>query len=276
MEDIIPDTEEAIIPETMEDMVTVGIHIKTGLMIFQTDRSVTSTSTVHILLQVREVLLLLIVIPIGIRQTANGMEPLTMNPDTAHHRTPGLQWTIIIRMVNVIMVAVGLVLPPAGITARTVRTEGPIESSILMLRITANEWKDTYHVPLIKVHLHVPLMSPFFVPFKNEFNTVLSCCLHITLKRSKVPLIKMATLTVRVNEALLLESLLIAVKFVLNGHRMGQPTTFCEHSLSWQLPCAMIFCNHGEWSHDTMFLDIARLRATMALSFNYSMACFCQ
>ena len=131
--DIILNTEEAIIPETKEDMVTVGILIKIGLMIFHRDSSVTSTTTVRILLQVVHLLI------IGIRGTANGMEALTMNPDTAHHRTQGLQLTINIRMVNVVMVAVGLVLPPAGITARAVRTEGPIESSIRMLRIATNE-----------------------------------------------------------------------------------------------------------------------------------------
>ena len=88
------------------------------------------------------------------------------------------------------------------------------------------------HVPLIKVYLHVPLMSPFFVSLKNGFDAVLRCCSRITLKRSKVPLIETVALTVRVNGALLLESLFIVVKFVLNGHRMWQPTTFCEHSLS--------------------------------------------
>ena len=35
---------------------------------------------------------------------------------------------------------------------------------------------------------------------RNLFDTVLYCCLHIKLKRSKVPLIKQVTLTVRVNE----------------------------------------------------------------------------
>ena len=45
-------------------------------------------------------------------------------------------------------------------------------------------------------------MSLFFVPFKNGFNAVLWCCLHITSKRSKVPLTKTVTLTVRENESL--------------------------------------------------------------------------
>lgn len=34
-----------------------------------------------------------------------------------------------------------------------------------------------------------------FVPFKNGFNTVLWCCLHRMLNRSKVPFTKMVTLT---------------------------------------------------------------------------------
>ena len=90
--DIIPNTED-IIPDTKKDMATVGlgILIKTGLMIFRRDSSVTSTTTVRILLQVQEVLILLLMIPIGIRQTTNGMEPLTMNPDIAHHRIQGIQ-----------------------------------------------------------------------------------------------------------------------------------------------------------------------------------------
>ena len=48
--------------------------------------------------------------------------------------------------------------------------------------------------------LHVPSMSPFYVPFQNGFNADLWCCLHIPSKRSKMPLIKTVTLTVRVNE----------------------------------------------------------------------------
>ena len=48
--------------------------------------------------------------------------------------------------------------------------------------------------------LHVMSTSPFFVPFKNGFNQVLCCCLHVTLKRSKVPLTETMTLTVGVNE----------------------------------------------------------------------------
>ena len=43
---------------------------------------------------------------------------------------------------------------------------------------------------------------PFFVLFKNGFNAVLWCCLHITLERSKVLLTKTVTLTVNVNKPL--------------------------------------------------------------------------
>ena len=46
----------------------------------------------------------------------------------------------------------------------------------------------------VRLCLHVPSTSPFFVPFNN------GCFLHITSKRSKVPLTKVATLMVRVNE----------------------------------------------------------------------------
>ena len=52
----------------------------------------------------------------------------------------------------------------------------------------------------IRLHLYVPSMSPFFVPFKNEFNIVLWRCLHVMLRRSKVPLTKTVMLTVRVNK----------------------------------------------------------------------------
>ena len=44
------------------------------------------------------------------------------------------------------------------------------------------------------------------VPFKNGFSAVIWCCLHAMLKRSKVLLTKMFTLTVRVNEALILQT----------------------------------------------------------------------
>ena len=40
----------------------------------------------------------------------------------------------------------------------------------------------------------------FSVPLKNGFRAVLGRCLHITLKRSKVPLTKMVKLTVHVNK----------------------------------------------------------------------------
>ena len=43
-------------------------------------------------------------------------------------------------------------------------------------------------------------MLLFFLPFKIGLNAVLWCCLHITLKRSKVSLEKSITLTVTVNE----------------------------------------------------------------------------
>ena len=43
-------------------------------------------------------------------------------------------------------------------------------------------------------------MSPFFVPFKNVFNAIQWCCLHITSKRSKMSLTNMMILTVRANK----------------------------------------------------------------------------
>ena len=46
----------------------------------------------------------------------------------------------------------------------------------------------------------MPSTSPLFVPFKNGFNAVLGCCLHVMSKRSKVLLTKTVTLTVRANE----------------------------------------------------------------------------
>ena len=133
MEDIIPDTEE--------DTVTVdlGILIKAGIMVSQRDSSVTSTK-VRILLGVQKVVLLLFLLLVGIRRTTNGMEPLTVIPDIAHHHTHGLLRTSNIRRVNVIMVVVGLARPP-DIAARTARAEGLIESSILILHMI-NEWED--------------------------------------------------------------------------------------------------------------------------------------
>ena len=55
--------------------------------------------------------------------------------------------------------------------------------------------------PHFMVRLHVPSTSPFFVPLKNEFNAILWSCLHVTSKKSKVPLTKIIILTVCVNEA---------------------------------------------------------------------------
>ena len=52
------------------------------------------------------------------------------------------------------------------------------------------------------IYTYRPLTSPFFVPFKIGLNADLWSCLHVILKRSKVPLTKTMTLTVRVNEPL--------------------------------------------------------------------------
>ena len=43
-------------------------------------------------------------------------------------------------------------------------------------------------VVLLKPRLHLPQHHRFFVPFQDYFNAVQWCCLHIELKRSKVPL----------------------------------------------------------------------------------------
>ena len=48
-----------------------------------------------------------------------------------------------------------------------------------------------------RLRLHLPSLSPFFVPFKNRLNAVQLHCLHMTLKRSKVPLTKTVTLMLR-------------------------------------------------------------------------------
>ena len=47
---------------------------------------------------------------------------------------------------------------------------------------------EIYLYLILKVCLHVPSMSPFFVRFKNRFHAVPWCCLYTTLKISKVPL----------------------------------------------------------------------------------------
>ena len=52
----------------------------------------------------------------------------------------------------------------------------------------------------IRLRVHVPSMSPFFVLFRNGFNAGLWDCLHMMSKRSKVPLTQMVTLTLRVNK----------------------------------------------------------------------------
>ena len=41
----------------------------------------------------------------------------------------------------------------------------------------------SWPAPVLKSCLHVPPTSPFFAPFKNGFNAVLWCCLHIAVKR---------------------------------------------------------------------------------------------
>ena len=55
-------------------------------------------------------------------------------------------------------------------------------------------------VSCIGVRVQVQSMSSLSVPFKNWFNVFLWCCSHIMLKRSKVPLTKPGTFTVRVND----------------------------------------------------------------------------
>ena len=52
--------------------------------------------------------------------------------------------------------------------------------------------------PRLMPRLHVPFNITIF-PFKNGFNAVPWCCLHVTLKRSNMPL-KTVALTARVNE----------------------------------------------------------------------------
>ena len=54
----------------------------------------------------------------------------------------------------------------------------------------------------LRLRLHVPSTSQLFVPFKIGFNAEIQYCLHITWKRSKIPLTKIVILTVRVNEPL--------------------------------------------------------------------------
>ena len=64
--------------------------------------------------------------------------------------------------------------------------------------------KGSFTLSESKVHLNLIIeassMSPFSIPFKNGFNADLRCCLHVTLKRSKVLRIKTVTLTVRVKK----------------------------------------------------------------------------
>ena len=50
--------------------------------------------------------------------------------------------------------------------------------------------------------LHIPPMSPYFVPFKNGFSAFIWYCLHIPSIRLKLKMLltKTMTLTVRVNE----------------------------------------------------------------------------
>ena len=54
---------------------------------------------------------------------------------------------------------------------------------------------------VVKVRFQELSRSQFFVPFKNRFNGVILCCLHVTSKRSEVPLTKAMTLMVCVNKA---------------------------------------------------------------------------
>ena len=54
----------------------------------------------------------------------------------------------------------------------------------------------------LMVRFHMQSISPFFIPFKIGLNTVLWCCLRVTLKRSKMLLTKTVTLMVCVNEPL--------------------------------------------------------------------------
>ena len=71
----------------------------------------------------------------------------------------------------------------------------------------ATQWNPSLQkIFLMREQLYIasftlPPMSPVFVPFKNGFNAAgLWCCLHITLKRSKMEHKETVMLTVRLNE----------------------------------------------------------------------------
>ena len=70
-----------------------------------------------------------------------------------------------------------------------------ISSAIMLVKIANNGYYKAPFTRTIKV-------TGFFVPFKNGFNADLWYCLHLISKRSKEPLMKTVTLTVRVNKAL--------------------------------------------------------------------------
>ena len=78
-----------------------------------------------------------------------------------------------------------------------------------------------------RLRLHVPSMSPFLIRFKNGFSVFLWCCLHITSKRSKMPLTKIMTLTAYVNEPLrnLWETM------DMTWLHLGSGTAVCGHDL---------------------------------------------
>ena len=82
-------------------------------------------------------------------------------------------------------------------------TEG--NGSKLMI-VTSDAWESRVVMKLpklcLRLRLHVASMSPFFVQFENGLNAALWHCLHMMSKRSKVPLTKTVTLTLRVNKPL--------------------------------------------------------------------------
>ena len=52
-----------------------------------------------------------------------------------------------------------------------------------------------------RLHIDSTVYITVFVPFKNGFNAIMWCCLHVTTKRSNVPLTKIVTMTVRLNDS---------------------------------------------------------------------------
>ena len=89
---------------------------------------------------------------------------------------------------------------------RTINERTPLMGSVEDEDAHSHTGADLYYSPegsfVLKLVYTYRRSRRFFAPFKNGFNVVVWCCLHIALQRSKVPRTKTVMVMATVNEAL--------------------------------------------------------------------------